>query len=751
MALIISDLVKETTTTTGTGAKTLAGARAPAARTVSSVLANGDTAEFTISHDTANEWEIALYTYASGPNTLTRVGSPLASSNAGAAVNFSAGTKKVDLVLPASRIRNFVGPVQIGATSFGSGSLSFSDLNGVSWGLATNSNGGTVTASVVTASVTPQLGVVSHVGGGVVSSVTQLAFSNSGNVSWNLSTAANAATAFASVANAGFSILAAAAMAASNSFTTLTDSSLSAGTIGGPEVRFPEMHTSIDSLFSYANVLWRFQTGGAVQLARQAAFQRYFAGSGNNVSAQQVSFAISNNVSFGITSSTFAGFGVVPIYSASASDVRLGIVSHVGGNVATGVAVLAFQDASNVTWNLSTAAGAATVRASVAAGGGGGITAFALSNAASSVMATGLTFSNANGFSFLLSTAAGNAATLSASYSVPAVVNSGLFQLTNSVSAVNASQAVLSAANGFSFLLSTAASGATLSGSYTVPTLSSLSFSNLNGVSFGIAGSTLTASVQQDIGLISHIGGNQVSSVTRLAFSNASNVTFSLSTAANAATLIGSVAAAGGFTFSGIDPLPGQVLVDNGYGQNSVAFHPVTFANVQFDRFAVPLMIGAGASTTAIATLSASLLVGLYTRNASTLSLQHSTSFSFTVGVSSNVNSSLYAGQRYLTAPWTTTVTQGQYWYGFVSSTNFSSQNLALNNGMISQSISNFMGILGSSITSAQFRLGNGFFSATSASLPGSVAFSQIQLATSNQALSMALKAPALFFQSGTA
>jgi hypothetical protein len=96
-------------------------------------------------------------------------------------------------------------------------------------------------------------------------------------------------------------------------------------------------------------------------------------------------------------------------------------------------------------------------------------------------------------------------------------------------------------------------------------------------------------------------------------------------------------------------------------------------------------------------------------------------------------------------------VTGGQYWYGFVSSTTFSSQNLVLNNGMLSQSISNFMGIFGSSITSGQFRLGNGFFTATSGALPASVAFSQLQLATNNATLSAALRPPALFFHSGTA
>lgn len=99
MAAIIADRVKETTTTTGTGAVALAGA-ATGFRSFSSVMENGDTAFYTIA--AGAEWEVGCGTWNTG-GTLTR-DTVLASSNAGAAVNFSAGSKDVFLTAPAREL-----------------------------------------------------------------------------------------------------------------------------------------------------------------------------------------------------------------------------------------------------------------------------------------------------------------------------------------------------------------------------------------------------------------------------------------------------------------------------------------------------------------------------------------------------------------------------------------------------------------------------------------------------------------------
>lgn len=120
MAQITSDFVKETSSVTGTGAATLLGARNPA-RAFSTVLANSDTCHYSISHTGAfNEWEVGLGTYTTAGNTLTRT-TVLSSSNANAAVSFSAGTKNVDLVAPASRFALLLdgdkGDITVGGTA----------------------------------------------------------------------------------------------------------------------------------------------------------------------------------------------------------------------------------------------------------------------------------------------------------------------------------------------------------------------------------------------------------------------------------------------------------------------------------------------------------------------------------------------------------------------------------------------------------------------------------------------------------
>ena len=101
MALVVKDRVKETTTSTGTGAISLAGAQ-PNFRTFSSVLSNSDTTYYAIIDNTNLAFEVGLGTYATSGNTITRT-TVLSSSNSNSAVNFSAGTKDVLLTYPADK------------------------------------------------------------------------------------------------------------------------------------------------------------------------------------------------------------------------------------------------------------------------------------------------------------------------------------------------------------------------------------------------------------------------------------------------------------------------------------------------------------------------------------------------------------------------------------------------------------------------------------------------------------------------
>ena len=101
MAHITKDRVADTSTTTGTGNITVSGTAPTGYRTFSAVCAAGDTFFYNIAHQSLNEWESGLGTYSSaGVFARTTV---IESSNANAAVNFSAGTKDVFITLTAGK------------------------------------------------------------------------------------------------------------------------------------------------------------------------------------------------------------------------------------------------------------------------------------------------------------------------------------------------------------------------------------------------------------------------------------------------------------------------------------------------------------------------------------------------------------------------------------------------------------------------------------------------------------------------
>lgn len=105
MALVIADRVKETTTTTGTGAKTLGGAM-PGFVTFASRCNIGDTFYYCQqSVDEAGfpsgDFEVGLASY-SGVNTITPI-NITASSNSDNAVNWAAGTKQVWITIAAAQ------------------------------------------------------------------------------------------------------------------------------------------------------------------------------------------------------------------------------------------------------------------------------------------------------------------------------------------------------------------------------------------------------------------------------------------------------------------------------------------------------------------------------------------------------------------------------------------------------------------------------------------------------------------------
>jgi hypothetical protein len=111
-----ADRVKDTTTTTGTGSITLAGSAPTGFRTFASAY-GAAAARIPYVIAAGSEWEVGIG-ILSGSTTLAR-SRVLASSNAGAAVNFSAGTKDVFVSLPGAWAVDLVTRGRVQATRQG--------------------------------------------------------------------------------------------------------------------------------------------------------------------------------------------------------------------------------------------------------------------------------------------------------------------------------------------------------------------------------------------------------------------------------------------------------------------------------------------------------------------------------------------------------------------------------------------------------------------------------------------------------
>ena len=98
MTLIVKDRVKETTTTTGTGTITLAGAvdgfQSFAA------IGNGNITYYAITND--DNYEVGLGTYTASGTTLSR-DTVLESSNSGSKISLSGGESEVFCTYPAEK------------------------------------------------------------------------------------------------------------------------------------------------------------------------------------------------------------------------------------------------------------------------------------------------------------------------------------------------------------------------------------------------------------------------------------------------------------------------------------------------------------------------------------------------------------------------------------------------------------------------------------------------------------------------
>ena len=102
MALVLLDRAKETTIVLGTTASAILLGAATGYQSFAGV-GNANTTYYCIAEQTGANWEVGLGTYTLVGTTITRAATPLSSSNAGASVNFPAGTKDIFIVYPSAK------------------------------------------------------------------------------------------------------------------------------------------------------------------------------------------------------------------------------------------------------------------------------------------------------------------------------------------------------------------------------------------------------------------------------------------------------------------------------------------------------------------------------------------------------------------------------------------------------------------------------------------------------------------------
>ena len=175
MAYIQKDRVKETTTTNGTGAVTLAGAVA-GFQAFSAVMSVADTCYYVIVSATGTDWETGTGTYSSA-SVLTRT-TVLSSSNSGNAVSFTSGTKDVFMGPVAERVTD----IAHGGTGATTAAQARTNL-GVSTGTVTSVSGaGTVSGLTLTGTVTSSGSLTL---GGAISTLNQNTTGNAATVTTN--------------------------------------------------------------------------------------------------------------------------------------------------------------------------------------------------------------------------------------------------------------------------------------------------------------------------------------------------------------------------------------------------------------------------------------------------------------------------------------------------------------------------------------------------------------------------------------
>ena len=442
----------------------------------------------------------------------------------------------------------------------------------------------------------------------------------------------------------------------------------------------PDLEIGNTSVGSTASIGFNNTAGDLVLAGSATGNTTVWLPSAGGSLATIVTLSNSNNVSFGLAGSTITASVWVNVSAGTTS-----------GNVSA----VTFSNANGVSFGFD----GSNVTATVVAGG------LNFSAGTTSNTFTAITFSNSNGISFGLngSTVTGSVAT----------------SLTNvNVSAGSTSQ-----------------------------NLSNLVFSNAGGVTWGINGSTITASaIVGSVTQVNFSAGTTSQNLSAVVFSNSNNVSFGL----NGSTITGSANLTGdwfdniGFVQPDASGSGAIGVVSNFTGSVSSMFvAPLNGFGAVFPYditantcFFPDVSISGSTATMSIA-FTSKWFLGIYTLNASSLSLLNSVSVSFGFGAAATNNSTGYAGGfRYgsiSSAAWSSSPVfryGSKYWMAwFWSSAGALNQTGSMAGGFYF-STGQRSGLLGASnltATSNGAAPFYGIYTAQTAALPVSIGSNQLQ------------------------
>ena len=312
MAFVIKDRVKETTTTTGTGTVTLAGA--VSGFEAFSAIGNTNTTYYAIVHQSADEWEIGIGTYTASGTTLSR-DTVLSSSNSDSAVSFTSGTKDVFCTYPAEKaVYTSASPSFVDTTltgNFVGTSATFSDHVSVSSFTVTGNT--TIGGSLVGASATfdDHVSVSSFAVTGITSIGGSLV-GTSATFGDHVSVSSFTATGIVSVGGSLVGTSATFSNHVSADTLAVTGITSIGGSLVGTSATFGD-HVSVSSMTVTGNV----------------TAAQYFGGGGNLTGVQATSAALATNVS--------GGYAVLTSAQIS-NNVSIGGGLYVNTSLGVGVA-----------------------------------------------------------------------------------------------------------------------------------------------------------------------------------------------------------------------------------------------------------------------------------------------------------------------------------------------------------------------------------------------------------------------------